>query len=218
LPRVLILAEESEEIRQLMTELARHDFICSVSDATGIDEQLADQNPDVILLEADSLAGAGSLCRTFRQRNLPTIALAHLETVSRLNGNLEADDFIVKPCNPQELVARAKRLLHRNVGNNAEVIRYGELSIDTARCEVTVAGHHKMLTFKEYELLKFLASNPGRVFTRDTLLDRVWGQDYFGGDRTVDVHVRRLRSKIEDSGHCFIETVRHIGYRFSQNR
>ena len=217
MPRVLIIAEESEEIRQLMTELARHDFTCSVSDAAGIDEQFPVQNPDLVLLEADNLAIAGSLCLTFRQRNLPTIALARLETVSHLNGNLEADDFIVKPCNPPELVARVKRLLHRNASSKSEVIRYGELSIDTARCEVTIAGHRKMLTFKEYELLKFLASNPGRVFTRDILLDRVWGQDYFGGDRTVDVHVRRLRSKIEDSGHCFIETVRHIGYRFSRS-
>ena len=135
----------------------------------------------------------------------------------QLNGHLEADDFIVKPCDTRELVTRAKRLLHRNADSNAELIRYGDLSIDTARCEVTVDGHRKILTFKEYELLKFLASNPGRVFTRDTLLDRVWGHDYFGGDRTVDVHVRRLRSKIEDSGHCFIETVRNIGYRFSRN-
>jgi two-component system alkaline phosphatase synthesis response regulator PhoP len=69
-------------------------------------------------------------------------------------------------------------------------------------------------TFREYELLRFLAANEGRVFTRDTLLDRVWGYDYYGGDRTVDVHIRRLRSKIEDAGHTFIETVRNIGYRF----
>jgi DNA-binding response OmpR family regulator len=216
LPKVLILAEESEEVRQLAAELARHDLVCSIAGASGINEQLSAQNPDVALLEMDSLAGAGPLCHALRQRNLPTIALARLETISSLNGHLEADDFIVKPCNPPELVVRAKRLLHRNSSNNTEVIRHGDLSIDTARCEVTVDDHRKLLTFKEYELLKFLAGNPGRVFTRDTLLDRVWGHDYFGGDRTVDVHVRRLRSKLEDSGHCFIETVRNIGYRFQR--
>ena len=70
------------------------------------------------------------------------------------------------------------------------------------------------LTFKEFELLKLMASNRGRVFTRDALLDKIWGYDYFGGDRTVDVHIRRLRSKIEEFGHTFIETVRNIGYRF----
>jgi len=81
-------------------------------------------------------------------------------------------------------------------------------------CEVTVDGRLVTLTFKEYELLRFLASNRGRVFTRDVLLNEVWGYDYYGGDRTVDVHIRRLRSKIEDSTHIFIETVRNIGYRF----
>ena len=217
MPRVLILSENTEVVEPLVTELTRYDFACSISDTAGIDEQLTTQNPDLVLLEVDSLASVSSLCRALRQRNLPTIALARLKTVSSLNGHLEADDFIVTPCNPQELVARANRLLHRNAVSNAEVISYSDLSIDTARCEVTVAGHRKILTFKEYELLKFLASNPGRVFSRDTLLDRVWGHDYFGGDRTVDVHVRRLRSKVEDSGHCFIETVRNIGYRFNRN-
>ena len=70
------------------------------------------------------------------------------------------------------------------------------------------------LTFKEYELLKLMATNRGRVFTRDNLLDKIWGYDYFGGDRTVDVHIRRLRSKIEDANHSYIETVRNIGYKF----
>ena len=217
MPRVLILSEKTETVESLVAELARYNFACSVANTTDIDEQLTAQSPDLVLLETDSLAGSGPLCRALRQKNLPTIALAQLETISSLNGHLEADDFIVKPCDTRELVVRANRLLHRNAGSNAEVIRYGDLLIDTAQCEVTVDGQRKMLTFKEYELLKFLASNPGRVFTRDTLLDRVWGQDYFGGDRTVDVHVRRLRSKLEDSGHCFIETVRNIGYRFNRN-
>jgi DNA-binding response OmpR family regulator len=84
-------------------------------------------------------------------------------------------------------------------------------------CEVTVNGSIVELTFKEYELLKLMASNPGRVYTREVLLNKIWGYDYFGGDRTVDVHIRRLRSKIEDSGHSYIETVRNIGYKFIKN-
>jgi DNA-binding response OmpR family regulator len=80
-----------------------------------------------------------------------------------------------------------------------------------------VGGNPVMLTFREYELLKFLASNRGRVFTREALLNRVWGYDYYGGDRTVDVHIRRLRSKIEDASHTFIETVRNIGYKFNKD-
>ena len=217
MPKLLILSEDTETVEPLVTELARYDFACSVSSVAGIDKQLTEQVPDLVLLDTDSMVGISSLCQDFRQKNLPTIALTHLETVSSPNGHLEADDFIVKPCDMRELVARARRLLHRNKVSNAEVISYSNLSIDTARCEVTVAGHRKILTHKEYELFKFLVNNPGRVFNRDTLLDHVWGHDYFGGDRTVDVHVRRLRSKIEDSDHVFIETVRNIGYRFNRN-
>ena len=86
--------------------------------------------------------------------------------------------------------------------------------IDQTRYEVTVSGHRVLLTFKEYELLRLLAQNPGRVFSREELLSRVWGYEYFGGTRTVDVHVRRLRSKVQDANHTFIETVWNVGYRF----
>ena len=98
--------------------------------------------------------------------------------------------------------------------DNEELIRCGDLVIDLAKCEVSLSGRLIPLTFKEYELLRFLASNRGRVFTREALLNKVWGYDYYGGDRTVDVHIRRLRSKIEDPTHTFIETVRNIGYKF----
>ena len=97
-----------------------------------------------------------------------------------------------------------------------DIIRCGDLVIDSAKCEVSLGGKSIILTFKEYQLLKFLANNKGKVFTRDVLLDKVWGWDYYGGDRTVDVHIRRLRSKIEDKDHSFIETVRGIGYRFRE--
>ena len=93
------------------------------------------------------------------------------------------------------------------------MIKVEDLVIDTARYEVWVGSRQVTLTYKEYELLKLLASEPTRVFTRDALLDQVWGYNYFGGTRTVDVHVRRLRSKLEDSTHTFVETVRNVGYR-----
>jgi len=88
--------------------------------------------------------------------------------------------------------------------------------LNLTKCEVSLANNVIPLTFKEYELLKLLATNPGKVFNREALLNRVWGYDYYGGDRTVDVHIRRLRSKIEDATHNFIETVRNIGYRFRE--
>jgi len=123
------------------------------------------------------------------------------------------DDFALATSSGAELRVRVRRLASLNP-DSGDVIKRGDLSIDTADCEVSLGGHLLELTFKEYELLKFLATNPGRVHTREVLLNRVWGYDYYGGDRTVDVHVRRLRSKIEDSSHTFIDTVRNVGYRF----
>ena len=113
---------------------------------------------------------------------------------------------------------RINQLLRKARGmKDSELIKCDGLVIDLAKCEVTVDGRVVGLTFKEYELLRFLASNRGRVYTREALLDKIWGYDYYGGDRTVDVHIRRLRSKIEDSKHTFIETVRNIGYRFKKD-
>jgi DNA-binding response OmpR family regulator len=127
------------------------------------------------------------------------------------------DDFVVKPYNSKELITRIKRLVKKETEVSTEPIRTAGITIDPDKYEVYVNGKLVSLTFKEYELLKFLASHPGRVFTRDALLNQVWSQDYFGGDRTVDVHIRRLRSKIEDPTHVYIETVRNIGYRFVKN-
>jgi len=128
------------------------------------------------------------------------------------------DDFIVCPWDPGELTMRIRRLAEPRpkptVADAPGVIRVGDLVIDTNRYDVFVAGRPVLLTFKEYELLKLLASQPGRVFSREALLEQVWGYEYFGGTRTVDVHVRRLRSKTEDATHTFIDTVWNVGYRF----
>lgn len=127
----------------------------------------------------------------------------------------EAQDFMLKPYDPLELNLRVKRALKRlYCMDSAGQIKVGDLVIDLKGRRVTVRGEPIPLTFKEYELLLFLASNPGKVFSRETLLNRIWGYDYFGGDRTVDVHVRRLRVKVERHGERYIETVRGIGYRF----
>ena len=123
------------------------------------------------------------------------------------------DDFCTVSASGAELITRVRRLMKTNP-ESGEIIRRGDLSIDVEMCEVSLGGNLVELTFKEYELLKFLATYPGRVHSRDVLLDRVWGYDYYGGDRTVDVHIRRLRSKIEDHNHTFIDTVRNVGYRF----
>jgi DNA-binding response OmpR family regulator len=148
---------------------------------------------------------------------LPLIALLAKEHLLNAEVRLGVDDVIICPWNPGELTFRVRRLLDRLQQTPPDapgVIRGGDLVIDTHRYDVFVAGKPVLLTFKEYELLKLLASHPGRVFSREALLEQVWGYEYFGGTRTVDVHVRRLRSKIDDATHTFIDTVWNVGYRF----
>jgi DNA-binding response OmpR family regulator len=222
LPRILIVSEDSNEAAKLHSELDRNGFVCSIiSRRNGVIETLTEQVPDLVLVETDGdLTKIGDLSRSIKQEKpLPIIALVNRETIGNVNGSLDLiDDFIAKPYDLRELMLRTKRLLHKTDNScSAEVIKCGDLVIDSSKCEVSVGGNPVMLTFREYELLKFLASNRGRVFTREALLNRVWGYDYYGGDRTVDVHIRRLRSKIEDASHTFIETVRNIGYKFNKD-
>ncbi|MFQ6122750.1 MAG: response regulator transcription factor [Dehalococcoidales bacterium] len=219
--RLFIITEEREGVNGLHSGLVQKDFICSVVPARDeVVRQVAEQAPDLVLVEMDGQAANSRICELFQrvklERHLPIIALVSKETLDSPDVNLNViDDFVVKPCDVSELVLRVKRLLQRsNHTDTSELIKCGDLVIDLAKCEVSINSRLVALTFKEYELLKFLASNRGRAFTRDALLNKVWGYDYYGGDRTVDVHIRRLRSKIEDSSHTFIETVRNIGYRF----
>jgi two-component system, OmpR family, alkaline phosphatase synthesis response regulator PhoP len=127
----------------------------------------------------------------------------------------QTGDVIVEPWGVRELLARVRLLILRFHGDSdGNRLRRGDLTIDVANYHVTVAGEAVDLTYKEYELLKFLATNDGKVFTREALLNRVWGYNYYGGARTVDVHIRRIRSKLEPWGATYIETVRNVGYRF----
>ena len=145
----------------------------------------------------------------------PVVAL--LPAVDLFGVDPKAGKFEVcfPPFNGPELMVRMKVAESRaGVGADSNLISRGELTIDCDRYEVSVSGGKINLTYKEFKLLEYLASNPGRVFTREALLRSVWGYDYFGGTRTVDVHVRRLRSKIDSAPNRFIETVWNVGYRF----
>jgi len=127
----------------------------------------------------------------------------------------DADEFVLEGASADELTARVRRVLWRlQRHDSGNVLKCGELVMDLAKYTVHIAGRPVELTFKEYELLRFLAVNRHRVFSREALLNNVWGYDFYGGARTVDVHIRRLRSKIEDRHTTFIETVRNVGYRF----
>ena len=218
---VFILTEESKKFSGLHSGLSQSGFACSVASA-GDDpvKRAAEQAPDLVLVTTNGHPADSRIWELSqeikRARPVPIIALVSQETLGNLDARLNIiDDFIIEPCNITELVLRVKRLLHSaSHTDSSELIKYGGLMIDLAKCEVSVSGRLVELTFREYQLLKFLSSNRGRVFNRETLLNKVWGYDYYGGDRTVDVHIRRLRSKIEDANHTFIETVRNIGYRF----
>ena len=179
------------------------------------------QPPNLVIVEINDQPDSPAwklILQLKKQKNLPLIALVTEQSLAVLDGHPEIDDFITFPCDNGELVLRINRLLHKTGhSENPDQMKYNGLTIDPITCEVTVDGGKVELTFKEYELLKLLAASKGRVYTRQALLDKIWGYDYFGGDRTVDVHVRRLRSKIEDTTHTYIETVRNIGYRFIKN-
>jgi two-component system alkaline phosphatase synthesis response regulator PhoP len=222
LSKVFIISNESEPIRKLRTDLTQRGLDCLiVPHDDGLVEKILGQSPEAILLDADeakSGSEAWELAQRMRQEmNIPLLALMSREKLNGLDSSTGIDDFVVKPWEATEVTTRIKRILRqRGVMENEDIIKCGDLVIDSAKCEVSLAGKPIILTFKEYQLLKFLANSKGKVFTRDVLLDKVWGWDYFGGDRTVDVHIRRLRSKIEDKDHSFIETVRNIGYKFKE--
>ena len=219
--RVLIFAKESEIIRELINGLTLKGYVCNI--VSGEEELASSTSADLLLIETrDGLVGSllRDLIQRIKQNRLILIALlTNEETLHNIENDSNVEDFVLKPYSLNELSVRIERLLQRSKARveSAEYVRSGDLAIDLPRCEVTVAGKVVDLTFTEYELLKFLVSQKGRVLTREMLLNKIWGYDYFGGDRTVDVHIKRLRSKIEDTTHSFIETVRNIGYRLKTN-
>ena len=166
-------------------------------------------------LDAMSLSDVGYCVQVCSKMKRPVIALVPERHVAGLDAALDIEDFIMSPPNLAELATRANRVLRRTRPQESDdVIRLGDLIINPTTYEVSLKGRRVNLRFKEYELLKLLATNAGRVYTRESLLNIIWGYDYFGGTRTVDVHIRRLRSKIEDADHPFIETIWNVGYRF----
>jgi DNA-binding response OmpR family regulator len=180
---------------------------------------------DAILVDARrELAQAKSLCRLLRTTGVacPLVVIVTEGGLAGLTAEWGADDVILDSAGPAEVEARLRMAVGRLSLSAAEEvpdeIRNGDLSIDEATYTARLRGRALDLTFKEFELLKYLAQHPGRVFTRAQLLQEVWGYDYFGGTRTVDVHVRRLRAKLGAEYEALIGTVRNVGYRFVPER
>ena len=191
---------EASELLTLLTSAERH------------------KNFRLVLLQIASLSGhhlrrITEICSSL---DIATLAIVEEASLRIIDPTLNITDLICSPVKEPEFILRAKRAV-ANLTNSFDddVIARDNLFINPTNYEVTVNNKRVNLRFKEYELLLLLASNPGRVYDRATLLSQIWGYDYFGGTRTVDVHIRRLRSKIEtDSDNRFIETIWNVGYRF----
>jgi DNA-binding response OmpR family regulator len=214
---VLLLANQVNGLHPLAEEVDRAGLSCQVSHDLSFLEEASDPPPAVAILDLASLdmAQARLLIDQCRKLKLPTLVAVPQKLINEYDPSLNPDEFILSPTNEGELLARVRQAIYRvNGPSGQQVLRAGELVIDLEKYDVMMSGRRISLTYKEFQLLVLLASNPGRVYTREVLLSQVWGYDYLGGTRTVDVHIRRLRSKIEDPDHSFVETIWNVGYRF----
>jgi two-component system, OmpR family, response regulator RegX3 len=225
LARVLVVEDEEAYSDALSYMLRREGFEVSVA-ATGTDAltEFDRTGADIVLLDLMLPEMSGTeVCRQLRQKsNVPVIMITARDSeIDKVVGlEIGADDYVTKPYSPRELVARIRAVLRRQTGDTGEPtppsLSAGPVRMDVDRHVVTVAGEAVQLPLKEFELLELLLRNAGRVLTRGQLIDRVWGADYVGDTKTLDVHVKRLRSKIEPepSAPRYIVTVRGLGYKF----
>ena len=176
---------------------------------------------DIIIMDVASISydAFQKMIISSNNHGFPSLAIVSPESLLMLKDS-EISDFITTPIKFSELITRCQRLTKNQINTSDEkIIRFGDLFINPSNYEVKMKGERVNLRFKEYELLLLLASNPGRVYDRASLLNQIWGYDYFGGTRTVDVHIRRLRSKIEILPETeYIETIWNVGYRFVENK
>ena len=223
--KILIVEDEDSVIDPLELLLSKEGFVIETArDGREALEKFEKVLPDLLLLDLMIPHISGTeVCRQIRAKSqVPIIMLTAKDTeVDKVVGlELGADDYILKPYSKAELVARIKAVLRRQGGEStAEVgglISAGPISIDIDRHLVMINGAGVSLPLKEFELLEYLVRNSGRVLTRAQLIDRVWGSDYFGDTKTLDVHVKRLRAKIEKdpANPVFIQTIRGLGYKF----
>ncbi len=230
-PTIFVVEDEASFVDALQIGLSREGFHVEVAtDGAEALERFDEVAPDLVLLDVMLPRVSGiDVCRRLRQTSAVPIIMvtaksSEIDTVVGLE--VGADDYVTKPYRLRELVARIRAQLRRNtMDTTGEIerpadtaIRVGEVSLDVDEHRVTVAGEELSLPLKEFEVLHLLLANAGRVLTRETLIDRVWGSDYVGDTKTLDVHIKRLRSKIEDDpgSPSRIVTIRGLGYKYER--
>jgi two-component system response regulator RegX3 len=222
--RVLVIEDEESfrDALQFMLSREGFDVVLAADGAEGM-KQFDAKNPDIVLLDLMLPEVSGTeVCKYIRTKsNTPVIMLTAKDTeIDKVVGlELGADDYVTKPFSTRELLARIRAVLRR--GSDIELdsvgaVEGGPIRMDVERHALTVNGEPVSMPLKEFELLEFLMRNSGRVLTRGQLMDRIWGSDYVGDGKTLDVHVKRIRSKIEPdpANPVYLTTVRGLGYRF----
>ena len=209
-----ILTDRAEDLGWLVAglEVAGHRVaLAPLAETLG-----AGPDPDVVFVDTAKDFGRGrDACRGIRNGS-PRVRLIGIiapETLDALGPDWGVDSFIVDGAQPEEVLARVRIAIGVSISDAASVLRVGELAIDPETYQVRLKGRPLDLTYKEFQLLLYLSERPGRVFSRSRLLQEVWGYDFFGGTRTVDVHVRRLRAKLGAEHEGMIATVRNVGYK-----
>ncbi len=212
---VLILGDEG--LTPYVQALEADGYTVSLRQAG--DSEPVEGNFDVVVLDLTTLgedAATKRFLEAAQSEDSPAVvAIIGPEQLPAFDPAQGLDDFLLGGATPEEFCARIRQAIWKRFrASSKNILKCGNLVMDLANYTVHVGGRAVELTYKEYELLRFMATNRDRVLTRENLLNKVWGYDFYGGARTVDVHIRRLRSKIEDRHNTFIETVRNVGYRF----
>jgi DNA-binding response OmpR family regulator len=221
--RILIITDNAKSLAPWQQQLLRAGYPvqCCSSSREDLAAMFTPRPSEIFILDGTSVRLTPREFRDLLEGECPSyesclLWLVTEETATSLDPASGFDDFIVLPSSAHEMLARVRLHLWKSHRiNSDDLIVAGPLVIDQANYSVAVDGRTLDLTFKEYELLRFLVSHRGRVFTREALLNQVWGYDYYGGTRTVDVHIRRIRAKLGPDKEDLVETLRNVGYRFN---